>query len=295
MNGLRELFKKKFEEMVFKKKKESPLVDELHYWNIAPTYKEMPEPYDMPAPDFTPENGKIKAVYPEYEEYQDPETLFTAKAPVSKSVISRWDGKGKHGIDPHRGIKGKMKFEQMRNQYRRRKLLERKVPEIAQDSQNKYNKSILRWADSYNRKYGKAVGSSFEEMPAGLVKAIIQAESTFNPDAVGRDNDSGLMQLLPGSQEELRKTYGQKFHSPFLSNSFKDYDSPSIFDPDTNIRGGIKWLMQKRYESYPDLVDKGEDKRERLRRWVQLFNGWKNGGMDYADKVMPIYENNYLK
>jgi soluble lytic murein transglycosylase-like protein len=59
-------------------------------------------------------------------------------------------------------------------------------------------------------------------VPSSLVKAVIHAESGYNPNAVSKKGAAGLMQLMPGTAQQLK-----------VSDSF---------NPGDNIRGGVKYL-----------------------------------------------------
>jgi hypothetical protein len=62
------------------------------------------------------------------------------------------------------------------------------------------------------------------QMDFSLVKAVIKAESAFNPRAVSRKGARGLMQLMPGTARDLC------------------VDDP--FDPYDNLQGGVRYLRQ---------------------------------------------------
>jgi soluble lytic murein transglycosylase-like protein len=74
-----------------------------------------------------------------------------------------------------------------------------------------YNDAIAEAADLYN-------------LDPNLIRAIIRAESAFNPFAVSRAGAQGLMQLMPDVAEEL--------------------DVLDPFDPRQNIFGGARYLRQ---------------------------------------------------
>jgi soluble lytic murein transglycosylase-like protein len=72
-----------------------------------------------------------------------------------------------------------------------------------------------------------------QNMDASLIKAVVKAESGFNPNAVSSVGAQGLMQLMPGT-----------------ANGLGVQDS---FNPSQNVAGGTKYLknLVEKYHSVP--------------------------------------------
>jgi soluble lytic murein transglycosylase-like protein len=62
------------------------------------------------------------------------------------------------------------------------------------------------------------------DVEPALIKAMILAESNYNPKAVSKRGARGLMQLMPSTAAALGVT--------------------DLFDPEDNINGGVKYLRQ---------------------------------------------------
>jgi len=101
------------------------------------------------------------------------------------------------------------RFKIFMRDFKKDKLLRSRLhlPSIANPAE--YEQIIRTSADKYG-------------VSASLIKAVIHAESGYDPNAVSPKGASGLMQLMPGTARSLK-----------VSNSF---------DPKDNVEGGVKYL-----------------------------------------------------
>ncbi len=78
---------------------------------------------------------------------------------------------------------------------------------------NQYSALIFKYANEYN-------------VPVELAQAVVRVESNFNPDARGSAGEIGLMQIKPATARMMGYSGTSK----------------GLFDPETNIKFGMKYL-----------------------------------------------------
>jgi soluble lytic murein transglycosylase-like protein len=107
--------------------------------------------------------------------------------------------------------------------------------------------------DKASRRYG---------VDSGLIKAVIKAESNFNPQAVSHAGARGLMQLMPATARSLG-----------VSDSF---------DPEQNVMAGTRFLsdMLRRYNGNVDSA-------------LAAYN-WGPGNVDKRPDHLPRETRDYL-
>jgi len=118
-----------------------------------------------------------------------------------------------------------------------------------------------------NKNYDKQIlqHSSAHGVDPSLIKAIMMAESNFNPYAVSPKGAQGLMQLMPDTARLM------KVENPF--------------DPDENIKGGIKYIKML------DEIFKGD-----LELILAAYNAGPQKVMEHKMSVPPIEETKtYIK
>ena len=97
------------------------------------------------------------------------------------------------------------------------------------------------------------------KMPPARVRAVMHAESAFDPNAISAVGASGLMQLMPATAREMY---------------VKD-----IFDPKDNIEGGVRYLRVLANEFDGDMV-----------KMVAAYNAGPEAVKRYGGQVPPFPE-----
>ncbi len=112
-----------------------------------------------------------------------------------------------------------------------------------------------------NSNYDKIImhHSRLHGMDPSLIKAVMKAESNFNPNALSNKGAQGLMQLMPDTARLMK------------------VDNP--FDPDDNIQGGTKYLK------FLDSVFDGD-----VELMLAAYNAGPNRVIEHKMKVPPIEE-----
>jgi soluble lytic murein transglycosylase-like protein len=113
------------------------------------------------------------------------------------------------------------------------------------------------WLDGVISKASSRYG-----VDAGLIKAVIKAESNFNPTAVSHAGARGLMQLMPATARSLG-----------VSDSF---------DPEQNVMAGTRFLR--------DLLDRYNGDVDSA---LAAYN-WGPGNVDKRSGRMPAETRSYL-
>jgi soluble lytic murein transglycosylase-like protein len=94
---------------------------------------------------------------------------------------------------------------------------------------------------------------------AALIRAVIRAESGYNPSAVSRTGAVGLMQLMPDTATR--------------------YDVADSHNPEQNIRGGTRYLR--------DLLTLFNND---LRLVIAAYNAGEQAVMKYGNRIPPYRE-----
>jgi soluble lytic murein transglycosylase-like protein len=121
-----------------------------------------------------------------------------------------------------------------------------------------YNPIIKKAADRY-------------EIDPALVKAIIMAESNYNPRAISKVGARGLMQLMPATAEAL--------------------GVEDCFNPEHNIHGGVRYLRQL-LDRFDGNIEFALAAYNAGSRKVRKYNGIPpyRATQIYIEKVFVYYE-----
>jgi len=113
--------------------------------------------------------------------------------------------------------------------------------------------------------------ASRHDIDPALVKAIIMAESGYNPNAISKRGAKGLMQLMPSTAEAL--------------------GVEDVFNPEQNISGGVRYfkLLVNRFDGDVKLALAAYNAGSKIVRHYQGVPPYKSTHY-YIEKVFKYYE-----
>jgi len=121
--------------------------------------------------------------------------------------------------------------------------------------------NVINRSNSFTTEYDRDIIliSEKHDVDPYLVKAVIKAESNFNPDALSPKNAQGIMQLIPGTAS--------------------DYGVDDPFDAKENMEGGVQYLK--------DLLDYFDGD---LKLSLAAYNAGKGSVIKHGFTIPPYPE-----
>ena len=176
--------------------------------------------------------------------------LTATESSAASSAVYAYRGPGGSWIFSDHALKNR-KYQLVRKKEAARGVATRTNGPFYRSDPSAYDRLIRKMARLYN-------------VDAALIKAVMRAESAFNPHATSHKGASGLMQLMPSTAQQ----YGV-------------YD---IYDPVQNVQAAVRYLS--------DLI-------ERYRNNITLALAAYNAGENAVDehKGVPPYKEtqNYVR
>lgn len=128
------------------------------------------------------------------------------------------------------------------------------------------SENITALSSKFDTRFDKYIMNACKRfgVDPNLVKAVIKVESDFNPRAVSPKQARGLMQLI--------------------SETAQDYGVENVFDPESNIYGGVNFLS--------DLIEYFQD----IEIALAAYNSGKNAVIRHNNSIPPYPETiNYVE
>lgn len=117
-------------------------------------------------------------------------------------------------------------------------------------------------------------------VPMEFALSIARRESEFDPVVVSPAGARGLMQLMPGTAQEVSRELGLDYERSKLTS-----------DPDYNAKLGSQYLasLAEQFGSNPVLMSIGYNAGpSRARRWPEMFGDPRSANMDIIDWIEGI-------
>lgn len=116
-----------------------------------------------------------------------------------------------------------------------------------------------------------------------LVAGMIYKESRYNPTAVSGSSAKGLMQIMPGTGEEIAAKL-----------KIKSYSESDLFNSETNIRFGCYYIakLQKEFADDTLALAAYNSGRENVKKWLNTEG---NSSKNLAEKYPFTETRNYVR
>jgi soluble lytic murein transglycosylase len=144
------------------------------------------------------------------------------------------------------------------------------------------------WSQTYPKPHKKSVSGSADQyqVPENLVYSIMRAESFYSQTAMSGVGARGLLQLMPFTASQVSGLMGRE----------EGLMPEQLFEPDTNIQIGVKYLnrLLKTFSGDKTLAIAAYNAGpHRAEWWVSQFGGLRQD--EFIEHILFLETRNYVK
>ena len=145
------------------------------------------------------------------------------------------------------------------------------------------------WENYFPPAYSATIDSSARKYHVDplLVKSVIRQESLYDTQALSSAGAMGLMQIMPKTGRKIWQRL----------NGSQHFDKSVLFDPETNIQMGVKYIegLRKKYgDYYPYILICYNAGPKVLEKWLRRFKHIKDNDV-FIESIPYLETRNYIK